>query len=496
MLSILRTSPWGFGTESDSAFNFQLSSDIQQRGRFALGVGFERIADYSFNPALNLWSTALSDISGLGLYPLAALLFPVLSCLILLLFHYLSVRLLLGKIAAPWACLVLTCIPTFIVFEASYSKEPFSLMFFVMCLYFVFQSLKGRNTSAHVALGFLATFMVVFAHQWTAYNLMVTIAVLWILPIILVRLLRNFHRIIPDLKAFLGPMFCLSVFVVVFSWFIFAELPLFAGQILLSSTFFKPLISEHVSHGMPFLSANEKIMVYSGYAFLAAIGLEELLVGSFRKSKDSSELVVEAWSVFGAVYLIVFTFFLPRGYNFATISQRGWIFAFLGAAPLVAKGITRVSGKCFSRKWISRLSRNFPLILIFPLVSAILLCPPYIINPTQKDPDQSFYATATWMRQYASNATVAMDFYTWNVLVPHGRVNYYPESSPYTLDPSSFVSYAYSKENFNLFNNRWKMFAFNKDISQWFNATADSSAFDGYYNKIHDSQSLSIYTNP
>jgi len=493
MLSVFRTPLWGFGTLSDSSFNFQLSKDILQAGKFDFGMGFERAIEYSYNPALNMWSVSLSEMSGLSLDYIAVLLFPILSSATLLLFYYLSTRSVLGSRGASWASLIFTFNPVFIFFENSFAKEPFALIFFAICLYVVFRSLEKVKNRRLVVIGFIAAFMVIFAHQWTSYNLLITITVIWTLPWLYARSSGVIHRFSSDLRRFINPAFGIAVFTLIFSWLIFVEFDLFSRHVLSAGSFLVRSTPEVITHTMPFLSFSEKVMVYLGYVCLAVVGAIEFFKVWLKKIKTLSDLVPLLWSGFCAFYIIFYTYFLPTGITWAHIHQRGWIFAFFGLAPLIAISFAEIPMENRPQKWGKKLRAVYPLLLILPLISAILLAPINVLEPTREEPGQSFYMTAAWMREYDSNATVATDFYAWHVLIPYGRLSYYEESSTYALDISGFVDLTYKEENFESFKDRYNTFVFNKDISLWFNATADSANFDSYYNKIHDSKSLSIY---
>jgi hypothetical protein len=494
MLTLLQTPLWGFGTSSDAAFNFQLSGDIQRAGGFSFGVGFERTSDYTYNPALNIWAVVLSVTSGMNLNYVSVLLFPILSCSILVLFYYLSIRSILGKTVATWACLVLTFAPTFSFFEAVYSKEPFGLMFLAICLYATFSWSKSRLYSLTV-IGFLSAFLVVLAHQWTAYNLLIILGVILVLRPAYAGVLRFLHKSNIEAKRFVSSLFCIAIFVLVFSWFVFIEAPLFPGQIQQIRNLFRPLEYQPISHSMAFLPPEGKVLVYVGFIFLALLGAKEFLAGLSSRSKGTNRIVVESWFIFSAAYILVFTYLLPQQYQWATISQRAWIFAFLGLAPLISISIVEIQ-RGSSGVLMGRLKKAFPLLLVLPLASAVLLAPPTIINPTHKDLDYSFYTTAYWMKSYCPNATVATDFYSWNALIPYGRVNYYPGTYPFGTDISAFATLAYGKENFDFVKQNWKTFVFNKRISEWFNVSADPTMYNNFYDKIFDSQSLSIYRDP
>jgi len=240
---------------------------------------------------------------------------------------------------------------------------------------------------------------------------------------------------------------------------------------------------------MRLLSYGERVVVYAGYGMLGIFGMMELIRGLIKKTKIPKEFVLESWFVFCAVYIFALTYLLPYEYHWVTISQRGWVFAFFGLSPLIAISVARGMEKS-SGRW-TKLMTYKPLILVLPLISAVLLAPLGVREPSVGVRGDSYYFTAMWMRQNSPNATIATDIYAWNVLVPYGQLNYYVESSPNTLDLNAFVELAYTKENFNYIY--WKTFVFNREISTWFDVSADSSLFDNYYNRNYDSGKLSIY---
>jgi len=491
-MTFLTTRYWGFPGASDSSFNLQLSNLIYEKGKLEFGIGFERIADYSYYPALNIWSVILSKITEIELVSIARLIFPIISCSLILIYYYLIIKFIISKEHAIIASLILTLVPTFIFFESGYVKESYALIFYSILLYIMFNLFKKIRIRQLTVITFIITFAITFTHHWASYNWIITIFIIWIFPLTYSHILSAIKKNVLITNNFYRIGFIFITSILIFSWNLFVAYIIFKNQINLMSSFIIRESSEIFRPSMKLLSNEEKFIVYTSYTVLAFYGVIGFISDIFKRSKTINEIILDLWFGFCAIYIVSLTFLLPNNYNWAAISQRGWIFAFFGLSPIIAKGILLGTDTIRSGK-NTKLIRCRLLILLLPLISAVLLAPLEIRKPWVNANADSYYITTIWIKQNSHNRIIATDIFIWNVMVPYGQFRYYVESSPYTLDTKRFVALAYVRDNFNLIKNYWKTFVFNKNVNELFDILADSSMFDGYYNKVYDTRSLSVY---
>jgi hypothetical protein len=470
-------------------------------------MGFEVIRGYSYYPVLHVFTAAASSITGLDI-TFFAHIFPFLAEPLVLVFFYLGLRKLLSKEVAIWSSLIFS-LNGYWHFWEYFIREFIGLIFFSMCLYCVFTVYKSRGDyRKFFFLGLIAAVMTVLSHHWTSYNLVLILVVLTVFPTLYARihpwLMKLIHRephILLEYKNLILPSFLGIVVILTFSWGIFIGYNLIIIQ---SRQFLEYLTNvfsfspSFVGHSVQGVGLQNRILLFFGYLILGFLGVIEFVRRFLKEQKNHTEYIFESWFVFSAIYIVFTTFLLPSGGDWWVVSWRSWSFAFFGLAPLTAMSITRIQNmkpKITLRfKWQSNWKRLLPLILVFPLVSAILTAPPEILQPDYPKIDDSFYQTALWVREYLPNASIALDQWSRSVIIPYGRATTF-QTLRWPGGHSNFLQivYQYGDLNGSSFPD-WEIVVFNKRISEWIpDASTNSSILEQEYNRVHDSKSLSIY---
>jgi len=509
MPSFFQTYPWGFAAPmTDSAFDLTLSNLIRESGKWNPGMGFEVIKGYSYYPILHILTAITSSVTGMDT-TLLARIFPFFAEPLVVIFFYMSLRKILSKEVAIWSSLIYNLNGNWHFWEY-FIREFIALVFFSMCLYLVLRMYTSREGQRKFfVLGIIAAFMTVSSHHWTSYNLLVILFVLAVFPTMYARIhawlmnlrIHRIHQASKDHKHLIMPSFLAIVFAMTFSWALHIGYSLFTVH---SQNFLGFLINvvspspNFVEHPTMRLGFDTKILLYSGYLILGFLGVIELVRRFFERQKTYDDSIFESWFVFSAVYIFAATFLLPSGGRWWTISWRSWGFAFFGLAPLVAIAITRYkklkSKSTLHFKWLSSWKRLLPLILVFPLVSAVLTAPSEILKPDYPRVDYSFYETALWVKHYLPNQRIALDRWSRSVVIPNGRAVTF-EALRWPGGETTFLNTIYQYENFSsALSPAWQIVIFNKRISEWIpSASANSSILDPHYNRVHDSKSLAIY---
>lgn len=491
-LAIWRTKPWGF-IETDSSHGLQLTNLISEQGKWYTGQGFllaERT--YSYFPALHVWTTALSETTGLTPVFLARFLFPILSGSLTIVFYYLAIRLMLTRKVAMWASLILCFNPVFIFFDAGYIHESFALVFYAIYLMAIFHAHRARERK-FIIVGMLAALATVLSHHWSAYNLLIISVIFLVLPDV-------YASFFPHARFGRGPpisdRFVMLTWATVLIWISFVALSIFIQHMGLASDFLVSVLSPFENpyeHALEPYTLYEVIFIFVGLLVLATLGAMELLGGLFRKDKSADEYLFESWFIFSSVYIFSFTYLVPMSFLRLAINRRSWPFAFFGLSPLIAKNVAKehvwrggFTPKMGRRKSFASLK---PLVLIFPLISTVLLAPIHIHVPSFFLPGVSYYSGAQWIRQYLPDETITVDLISSPVLRIYGRVNINPASN---LD--QVIPVLYQSEDIHSIPRDWRILVFNKYISTRYpEVSANPSLLNRYCNRVYDSEPLTIF---
>jgi len=510
--SLFQTRPWGFIYPfNDSSLDLTLANLIRESGKWYPGMGFEVMKGYSLYPILHLWTALASNVTGLDTAVLARV-FPFLAESLVTVFFYLALREILSRELAIWSALMYNLNGSWHFWEY-FVREFIALVFFSMCLYVVFRIYKSReNRRTFLGLGVFMSFMTVSSHHWTSYNLVIIFFVLAVFPMVYRQIhawlmCRRIHvkSMIPsDRQRIITPLFMLITVIIMFSWTLYIAYSLFAIHLGEFASFFANVItpsSSFVGHAMRGLAFELRLLLYLGYLVLGSLGLLEFVRQFFvRRQKSYEDAILESWFIFSGVYIFVGTFLLPSGGAWWVISWRSWVFAFFGLVPLAAKSIVRMQRwKPEARltvrfKRLNNLKRLLPLILIFPLASAVLMAPPEIRVASYPHVDDSYYSTALWFRYNLPNETIALDSWSSSVIIPYGRVSIF-ESLKWPGGTTAFLDSVYQSANSsNVRPPTWKIVVFNRDISEWMpTVLPNSSTLDQRYNRVYDSGSLATY---
>lgn len=505
-LIILRTKPWGFTVATDASYSLQLSNSLTEEQKWTPGMGSQRESEYSYFPALHLWTTALSEISGLDSVLIARFIYPALSGSLVLVFYYIAIKsVLIAKVAA-WATFILCLNHVFVFFDAYYLHESFGLIFYAMYLAAVFiVYFKKQKDRGLITVGMLASFLTVLSHHWSAYNLLTFSVVFLFLPGIYAYLLSLFHRTSPS-KAYVPSIqFVLLACIIVLSWVLFISITIFGWHLEWGAEFLQSVLNPFSYEHPPVMTGYlfyERILMIFGTVVLVILGSSEFLIGVSKKEKSPKELVFDSWFAFSSAYILFFTYLCPIFFYTFDMSHRAWPFAFFGLAPLIAKNIvgkSRKRGKAIKSAMRLSFSKFKPILLIFPLISMVIQAPLQVHDPTYFLPDYSYYSTALWAKHHLSNETLVMDSQSETVLVPYGRVKFQLLERVVGNPRSNLVVYR-SDNGIYVAPEKSRIIVFNKHVSEaynWYpNVSADPSLLNERCNRMYDSGSLTIFFKP
>jgi len=503
-LVMWRRPPWGFSIEIDSSFDLQLSSLVLEAGRWGPGMGFGTTKEYSYFPALHIFTTALAETAGLSPVHIAQFLPSILLGPLTVILYYLSMRMLLPGKVAMWASLVFSICPQLVFFEAGYRREIFALAVYSIYLFTIICIYTGRTGGRGFFLvGVVGAFAVSTAHHWTAYNLLLIPIVLFGLARVYVRVVNFFRHDLPSHIRVASLRLIEITYILVFSWIAFVSFIILTSQAKMGFDALALILSPHELYS-PTLAPytfQERMMIYWGLLVLAVLGTYELLISMFRKRKSSKEFILESWFIFSSVYIALFTFLVPKEMGFMVVTQRSWVFAFFGLSPLIAKNLAekyKSSSRLNLRSNVFRqkISQYKPLLLIFPLISAVLMSQPHVHNPSFILPSDSYYSAALWIRNYAepkTDITVGSEFARL-VLIPYGRVDSFRTSLDDFLqrlaNQPTNLTYVFAER---------RIIVWDKQVHTEYlddlRSVANISFFEAYCNRIYDSPSSLVYLN-
>jgi hypothetical protein len=466
------------------------------------GMGIEREIGYSYFPALHLWTVELSKVTSMNIVDIARFVYPLLCGPLTVVLYYIILRPMLGKKVATWASLVFCLNFMFVFFDGEYVHESMGLIFYLLYLgavfTFYFQRWRSRE---FILIGILASFATVFCHHWSAYNILLISTVFLFLPNLYSYILGLLHR--KSFKRVDKPslVFASLTYVTVLSWITFISRDVLVEHLGWGIGFLisilHPFTSEYPLPAMAYYAPLEKLFIVLGILVLITLGGSEL-VHRFFKKKDVSDLIMESWFIFSSLYIFVFSYLSPGmfGPEQLSINYRCWTFAFFGLSPLIAKNVSRHSHNMHKKSF----AKLKPLALVFPLISAVLLFPISVRNPTFFPSADSCYNTALWAKQYLSNETIAIDEFSGYVIIPYGRIESYRyvRALPLTSVVNQTTLILYQSENsFYYATEEARVIFFNNHITEgnilYPNVSANSSRLDNLCNRIYDSSTLTVY---
>jgi hypothetical protein len=501
-LLMWRNPSWGFTAATDSSYGVQLSNTINAAGIWCPGQGLLRTEiEYSFYPAVQVWTVMFRQATGLDMVFTAQLLFPALCGTLTVVFYYLALRTLLSREVALWASFIFCLNPMFIFFDGTYVHEAFALVFYALFLMIVFRVYFGRQGNRRLfIIGILAIFAVVLSHHWTSYNLIIVSLVFLFLPKAYSYLLTAVHHTNFVRRSSISTRFVVMIVLCVLFWVAFIASYVLSRQSEAAAGFVLSVINP-ISHRFTVLVTHnifESGIIILGVLVLIALGSAQLLIRLTKRDKSRLDFVLESWFIFSAIYMYSLTFGSKAFYFIGSLWERAWPFAFFGVSTLIAMSIAGKNG--LSRKLIPRIRwRKLPfnlkpLILIFPLVSAMLQAPAIVLDTSRFFPGDSYFSTALWVKERLSNETITVDSMSYLVLVPYGRVNFYP-GSIYLFDASMSAIYEFQdpsqipKEW-----QEWRILVFNKNISNWYpEVSTNSSRLEMFCNRVYATESLVIF---
>lgn len=498
-LSMWRRQPWGFTFATDSSYGVQLSNLINETGMWIPGMGLLRTeTEYSFYPAMHIWTVMLSEVTGLNVVFLAQFLFPILCGTLTIVFYYLAMRPLLTKGVAIWSSLIFCLNPMFVFFDGTYVHEAFALIFYALCLMIISRVYFERRKSRGLfAIGILAAFAVVLSHHWTSYNLLISSIVFLVLPGAYSYLVSFLHRSTSRRISTVSVKFVAITSVAVLFWVAFIAFYVFSRHTEAAAGFVVSVVNPAQHRFTVLVTYNflENVIIVFGVLVLITLGATELIVGLLKKDKSPLDFLFESWFIFSSVYMYSLTFGSKRFFDIGKLWERSWPFAFFGVSPLIAKNIAKKHS--WSKKFIPKAmyKKSFahlkPLILIFPLISTVLQAPGHIHDPSRFLPGDSYFSAALWVRDHLSNETITVDAMSYLVLVPYGRVDFHP-GSIYLFDQAMSALYEFNDPSD--IPEEWRILVFNKNISTWYpDVSSNSSRLEMYFDKIHDTKSLTIF---
>lgn len=508
--SYFQTRQWGFVYPfNDSSLDLTLTRLIQESGIWYPNMGFDVIRGYSLYPVLHMWTASLSIVTGMDA-AVWARIFPFIFQPLVIIFFYLGLKQVFSKEVAFLACIMFNLNGSLHFWEY-YVSEFMALIFFSMCIYFVFRRYKRRdNRASFTFLIIFSVFMTVISHHWTSYNLVILFGILAFFPIfydylhqLVVQRTRAPRKTRIGEGRIVENMLLMTTLIITALWTFYLAYNLTVIQVVQFVSFFANVLSpsaSFVGHSMTGLDFESRISLYFGYSVLGFLGIVELARRFFaKKHKNYDDCIFESWFIFAGIYIFVGTFMLPSGGEWWVISWRSWVFAFFGLMPLSAITISRICNwkpRIGALRVLSKLRVLAPLLLIFPLVSSVLMAPPEIrVAGYPRVPD-SFYWTAVWVKQNL-HEEIATDSWAGSVIVPYGRESL-PESLKWPGGMTVFINHVYGLENSSEIRSlSWKTVIFNKNINNWVSTVSNSSSsLDQYYNRIYDSDSLITFKLP
>jgi len=364
----------------DEAYQAQLDTLIYQSGVWHpnMGVGIART--YSLYPILPVLAAIMENLLGPRGSDVCFVnfAFPIVTAVIPLALYVGSVKRLAGNADwALWSGYIFALNEQFLFFENSFSYESIAIVFFSAAVYL----LTWRTSAQAAVLTSLMLISTTLAHFWTDFNLVLFLAVLYLLPIVLRFLPRKLGRNSSvDMSVFrprLSALLSASVLFLVYTLFVAVSVTARYGGALidvLSQVFGG---GRTLVPGTMFRSGMEILLIIVGQAVLVVFGALGFLARRTGPSSFQKLLFLS-----GGIYLVTILFGLPASIA-RPILHRGFFFGFLAIAPVVAWTI-----HTSQRMDVRRIKA---LLLILTLVSVVTIQEPWFRYPDFVAADSQVY---------------------------------------------------------------------------------------------------------
>jgi len=184
--------------------------------------------DVSGWPLIHIWASFISIITKIEPLIIAKILPSFIGSIITISIYLFISNIYKNKKAALLACLLFGTIPQFVSFEALFVRESYALYFFIFFLYILYVA-KQRDDNYLLALSIILIPVVVLAHHFTSFMLVIFLLIFIISSKIIPYLYRK--KIIPYLfredanlhfsKIYINVIFILLMIAALLYWFYF-----------------------------------------------------------------------------------------------------------------------------------------------------------------------------------------------------------------------------------------------------------------------------------
>jgi hypothetical protein len=381
---LLRGSGAGIGGRlifsRDEAYQQQVGSLVLQNGTWSSDMGTGPASSYSLYPIMPVLSAIMSNVVGprAGFVLFSNVMFPILTAVLPIVFYVNSIESLVGD--RNWALLagyIFSLNEQFLFFDSSYAYESLAIVFFTGVIFLISRKLRGSEAALPNILAIALT----FTHFWTDFNLVLFLSLFYVAPLVLTRLFRRHayqdsFALRPNLSTIVivGTLFVAYTALIAQVYLVRygAEIAFIFLNLLGTPSRLQPQTT--------FRTNIEVALIILGQAVLVAYGA----VGFLTRKKGPSAFLKVIFFLGGA-YLVTILFGLPASVA-RPILHRGFFFAFIVIAPLVAWTIHKSYGR---RKQL------MALFLVVTVVSAILIQDPWFRYPDFVAPGSQVYA-GTW----------------------------------------------------------------------------------------------------
>ena len=459
----------------DSYGDLYFAKGILFNGHIA--VTSQYYSSYSTFPILHIFSAMISMITAIDLFSVAKWFPSFLSAGFVFILYLLIRRILKDQKIALLSVLVYVCLENHILWGALFVRETYALVLAVMCIYLYFTAIHSSHPRTYCALSILCLIITVFTHHLTSFLLMLFFLIhLLVTKALNFPFLRKvyFRDYIKGEKVTLT-FLLIAVVAILSYWTFIVTYPL---ETLIS---FGRDVFEIGKYGVGSYAVTNSLsassitttrgnIIFYGFYFFYLIFCTILLYNIFsRREVHRTEIysftlfsLLSLFIGFVSLYLIPAYAFPDRYLNY------GCLFGFppLISAILITK-----------YKYLRRIG-------VFLLVAFILFniytLPPSLWSPRSGETSATIVeAYAPSMEDYA--LATALNFSTGTILAPDDNLMS-------IFDVQNNLGTFYSSSNINLTNFDW-IIVQNEPNSTTLTMLSNSTE----YNKIYDSNSLSVY---
>jgi hypothetical protein len=311
-------------------------------------------------------------------------LFPALTGVLPLLFYVKSMRIFTGSEDwALWSGFIFMLNEQFLSFDATFSYESIGIVFFAAVFYLLARKLSSRGA----LLASLLVVAMTLSHFWTNFNLVLFLAIFYLLPVLVSRYYRNHSNLRADYRVFqptLSQLLAATCLFLGFTVFLSAiylsiyvpSILLVLSQLVAPGTTLRP--------GTEFRSGSDLMLIIIGQAVLVLFAAH-----GFLRRNENPPLFSRLVFLVGGFYLVTILFGLPAAFS-RPVLHRGYYFGFFAIAPVVAWTVHN-SSRCRTRQLKA-------LLLIFTMISVVLIQEPWYRYPDFVAPSSLTYA-GNWAQQ-------------------------------------------------------------------------------------------------